>query len=382
MKFLNKILFFLFFIISARNVAAQKSKNYFLFVGTYTSGKSEGIYVYNFNTDSGKTNYINSVKTSNPSYLAVAANKKFIYAVNENADSTRFTKTGSISAFSFNKKNGLLQQISKQESGGKHPCYVAIDKTGKWLVAANYSSGSFAILPIQKNGELAPAVQTIQHAGKGAIASRQDGPHAHSAFFSADNKTLYVQDLGIDKIMVYNFDATSGKAVAANIPFFETKSGSGPRHLDFHPSGKYMYVIEELTNTVNVLEKKMDGSLQSIQNIPSVPENYQGPAGGADIHVSTDGKFLYTSNRGTSNTIGIFSIDQKTGKINLLAHQSTMGSSPRNFSLDPTGNFLLVANQQSDNIVVFKRDSKTGLLIYTGHQINVANPVCLKWMAH
>jgi len=380
MKTFNKFLLVAIFIAAAFHLHAQEAKDYYLLIGTYTSGKSEGIYVYNFNTKDGSCSLANKAKTSNPSYLAVAPNEKFIYAVNEKADSTRFTTTGSVSAFSFNKKNGAMQEISTQSSGGKHPCYVSIDKTGKWLAAANYSDGSFAVLPINANGTLDAPSQVIQHTGKGKDEKRQAGPHAHSASFSPDNKLLFVQDLGIDKVMFYRFDETTGKLTTPEVPFFEAAPGAGPRHIDLHPTKKIVYLIEELSNTVTVF-KEEDHKAVSIQTISSVPADYKGPSGAADIHVSPDGKFLYTSNRGSSNSIGIFSIDAETGKLRLVAHQSTMGEVPRNFSLDPTGNFLLVANQVTDNVVVFKRDIQTGLLSATGYQISVPNPVCLKWVS-
>jgi 6-phosphogluconolactonase len=376
--FLKKLFAFTCSVIVAAQLNAQK-ESYYLLIGTYTSGKSEGIYVYNFNTNAGECSYVNKVKTSNPSYLATSSNGRFVYAVNEKADSTRFTTTGSVSGFSFNKQNAAMKEISTQSSGGKHPCYVSLDKTGNWLTAANYSDGSFAVLPIKKDGTLDTPYQVIQHVGKGKDEKRQAGPHAHSTIFSPDNRSLFVQDLGIDKLMLYNFNEQTGQVTPAEIGNIETTSGSGPRHIDFSSNKKIIYVIEELSNTVSVWEKKDDKWI-SIQSISSVPAGYTGGTGGADIHVSPDGKFLYTSNRSTSNTIGIFSIDDKTGKLKLVGHQSTLGKTPRNFSLDPSGNYLLVANQDSDNIFVFKRDLKTGLLNATGYQINVPNPVCLKWI--
>lgn len=361
-------------------IQAQKANHAYLIIGTYTAGKSEGIYVYDFDEATAKLTYVSKVKTSNPSYLAVATNEQFVYAVNEKSDSTRFTTTGSISAFSFDNKDGSLKELNTQSSGGKHPCYVTIDKTGKWVIAANYTSGSLAVLPIKENGLLDTPIQVIQHVGSGADKARQQGPHVHSVVFSNDNKTLFVQDLGIDKIMLYHFDATTGKLTEALQPFIQSKPAAGPRHFEFHPSGKFGYLIEELSNTVSVLAKDENGIYQAIQTISSVPKNYKGGAAAADIHLSKDGSFLYASNRGESNTIGIFSVDNLTGKLTLIGHQPVLGIMPRNFVIDPTGNFLLVANQQSNNITVFKRNTNTGLLTFTDVQIEVGNPVCLKWV--
>jgi 6-phosphogluconolactonase len=302
-----------------------------------------------------------------------------VYAVNENADTTKFGVTGHIAAFAFNKATGKLSFLNTQESGGKHPCYVAIDKTGKWVFAGNYSSGSVAVLPVKPNGMLDSAKQVIQHEGGSVVEGRQDEPHVHATFLSRDNKTLYVPDLGIDRLMIYKFDSKSGKLSEAKMPFMITEPGSGPRHFDIHPNGKYAYLMQELTGIVSVYRILKDGSLESIQDISGLPREYIGPVGSADIHVSPDGRFLYCSNRGESNTLGIFQINPQTGTLAWVGEQPTMGKTPRNFNFDPTGNFLLVANQNSNEIVIFKRDKQTGLLEDTGKRISVSKPVCLKW---
>lgn len=347
---------------------------HYLLVGTYTSGKSEGIYVYRFNSQTGEFSYVSKAAASNPSYLAVSPDEKFVYAINEDA-----SDKGSISAFAFNKENGSLQPLNKQSAGGDHPCHVAIDKAGKWVVSSNYSGGNFSILPVGKDGSLQPALQTIQHEGTSVDKKRQDKPHVHSANFSPDDKFLFVQDLGIDKIMAYAVDPATGKLSPAPTPFTTTTPGSGPRHFDFHPNGRYAYLMEEMSGNVTAYQYKK-GQLKQFQTISAIPAGYTGPVGSADIHVSPDGRFLYASNRGESNTIAIFSIDKKTGKLTIAGHQSTLGKTPRNFNFDPSGNFLLVANQNSHNIVIFKRDPATGLLQETGKQIEVGNPVCIKWI--
>ena len=378
---MKSILIFLLLSLSfSLSLCSQKTKDQFLVIGTYTSDKSDGIYVYKFNTETGENSFVSSVKTSNPSFLAISPNRKFVYAVNEDADSTRFTVTGHIAAFSFNKTTGQLTFINKQESGGKHPCYVSVDKTGKWIFAGNYSSGSLAVLPIKSNGSLDSATQVIQHEGSSVVAGRQDEPHVHATFLSPDNKMLYVPDLGIDKVMIYNFDLKKGKLKVATYPFVMTEPGAGPRHIDIHPNGKYAYLMEELTGSVSVYRITKGGYLDLIQNISGLPRDFTGIVGSADIHVSPDGKFLYCSNRGESNTIGIFSINKSNGQLQWIDHQSTLGKTPRNFNFDPSGNFLLVANQNSDEIVIFKRDKQTGLLTDTGKRINVSKPVCLKWI--
>ncbi|HEY5968803.1 MAG TPA: lactonase family protein [Chitinophagaceae bacterium] len=377
---IKSLLVFLVLCLSV-NLSAQKSKEQFLIIGTYTSGTNDGIYVYKFNTETGENSFVSSVKTSNPSYLAISPNQKYVYAVNENADSTRFTITGHVAAFSFDKTTGKLNFINKQESGGKHPCYVSIDKTGKWVIVGNYSSGSLAVLPVRSNGSLDSAVQVMQHEGSSVNSERQEGPHVHATVLNRNNKTLYVPDLGLDEVKLYNLDNKTGKLKEFVPPFIATEPGAGPRHIDIHSNGKYAYLMEELTGSVSVYEIEKNGYLSLIQNISGLPRDFDGAIGSADIHVSPDGKFLYCSNRGESNTIGIFSINKNNGQLEWIDHQSTLGKTPRNFNFDPTGNFLLVANQNSDEIVIFKRDKETGLLTDTKKKIRVSKPVCLKWLA-
>jgi len=368
----------LFLCLFFFNVAfAQTNAN--LLIGTYTSGKSEGIYVYAFNTETGDSKKLSSIQTPNPSYLAVSPDQKIVYAVAETDEAKKEGTGGAISAFSFNHANGSLNLINQQFSQGKNPCYVSVDKTGKWVFAGNYSSGSAVLFPVRADGGLETAKQVLQDKGTGPNKDRQKGPHVHSTVLSPDNKFLFTPDLGLDKVMIYRFDEKNGTLSPAATPFAASVPGSGPRHFDFHPHKKYAYLIEEMSGTVVVFKYKK-GKLAPIQRTTTLPTNFKGVIGSADIHVSPDGKFLYASNRGESNTIAVFSIDAKTGKLTAIGHQSTMGKTPRNFNFDPRGNFLLVANQNSDDIVIFKIDRKTGMLADTGKRINVPNPVCIKWI--
>lgn len=350
------------------------SQEYYLLVGTYTSGKSEGIYVYKFNAASGDAALVNKAPASNPSYLAVSKNNKFVYSVFEDGDDK-----GSVAAFEFNKKDGSLKFLNKQTSGGDHPCYVSIDGSGKWVAVANYSGGNFSLLGVSPDGYLRAAERTINHSGSGPDKERQDKPHVHSTVFDPGDDHLLVQDLGTDKIMVYDFDNKKGELKAAKIPSYSAVGGSGPRHIDFTPNGKFVYLMEEMSGHVSAYSYSK-GKLQFIERVSAVKEGYKGPVGSADIHVSPDGKFLYASNRGDENDIAIFAIDKSTGKLTLKGHQPVLGKTPRNFSLDPTGQFLLSANQNSNDIVVFTRDKETGLLTDTGKKIEVDKPVCLKWI--
>ena len=357
-------------------LALSAQENY-LIVGTYTGGKSEGVYVYKFSSSNGEYKEISHVKTSNPSFVAISPDQKYVYAVHEDAASDG--KGGEISAFAFNKTTGTLTYINEQPTKGDHPCYVEVDKTGKWVIAGNYSSGSLSVLPVKPGGGVGEPVTTIQHEGSGVNKQRQDKPHVHCTLLSKDNKFLFVPDLGMDKVMIYAFDAKTGKLTAAKQPFAKSVDGSGPRHFIFHPTNKYAYLVEELTGTVVAFQYN-NGTLRNIQRISSMPAGDTSFAGSADIRVSPDGKFLYASNRSTSNTIAIFKINQQDGKLTPIAHQSTMGQTPRNFNFDPSGNFLLVGNQNSDQIVIFKRDKTTGLLNDTGKRIDVGKPVCLRWI--
>lgn len=363
----------------ALTLTSNAQKEPYLLVGTYTSGTSEGIYVFRFNTDSGTFQPVSHVKTSNPSFLAVTPNEKYVYAVNENADSSKYMVGGSVAAFSFDKKTGVLAPINTRESGGKHPCYVSVDKSGKWVFAGNYSSGSFAMLKIQPDGGLDAPKQIVQHEGSGVNSDRQSGPHVHATVVSPDNKYLMVPDLGLDKVMIYGLNTKSGSITPAKPPFQMTEAGAGPRHLDFSPNGKFAYLMEEMSGSISVYAYSK-GTLKLIQNISALPVDFTGDVGSADIHVSPDGKFLYASNRGGSNNIAIFSVDAKSGELRAIGHQPTLGNGPRNFNFDPTGNFLLVANQNTDEIVIFKRDKVTGLLNDTGKRIGVSKPVCVKWI--
>ena len=371
--------YFLYFLIPFVSLSSAAQNDYYLLVGTYTSGTSHGLYVYDFNTTNADSRITDSAKVANPSYLAVSPNGKYVYAVSEVAGAGN--DGGKLASFSFNKISGALTPINQQLSNGTNPCYVAVDKTGKWAAVGNYTSGTLSVLPILPDGSLNKAVTSIQHTGQSVNTERQNSPHVHSTVFSPDNKFLFVPDLGLDKLMSYRFNNKSGTLKENTPAFAMTKPGSGPRHFDFHPNKTFAYLVEELTGGVSAYRySSKTGRLDLLQNISTLPPEYLGYAGSADIHVSPDGKFLYASNRGESNTIAIYSIDQKSGRLTVVGHQSTMGKTPRNFNFDPGGNFLLVANQGTDEIVIFKIDRSTGLLTDTGKRIKVSKPVCLKWI--
>lgn len=353
----------------------SEAQKFHLLIGTYTGTGSKGIYVYNFDAATGKAKWIsNTDSAANPSYVTASADEKYVYAVNETGRET----PGSVSAYTFNKNTGKLKFINNQVTGGDDPCYVSVTKNNKWMVVANYTGGSAAVFSINKNGSLKPYAQLMQDEGGSVNKERQEKAHVHSAVFSPDEKYLFTPDLGGDKVMIYKFNGSSNKPLSkARPPYVSTEPGSGPRHFTFHPNGKLAYLIEELSGTV-VGYKYASGKLHAFQTIATHPANYKGVIGSAEIYISPDGKFLYASNRGDENTITIFSIDQNTGRLKLKGYHSTQGQTPRNFTIDPTGNYLLVANQNTDNIVILKRDKQTGLLKSTGIQIKIPKPVCLQ----
>ncbi len=365
---------------SLRGQTVQESKEYYLYVGTYASGRSEGINICRFDATSGDLTLLDVVVgVANPSFLAIDFTYRFLYAVTE---VSRFDGQagGAVSAFSIDAKTGGLTFLNQTFSHGASPCYVSVDRQGKWVLAANYSSGNCCVLPVQEDGRLGDATDIVQHSGSGADPRRQSGPHAHSILFDAANRFVFAPDLGIDKIMIYRFDATAGKLLPNDPPFAQVKPGAGPRHFDFHPSGKYAFSIHELDSTMaSYAYDEAKGSLQEIQIVTTLPEGFTGDNTCADVHVSPNGKFLYGSNRG-HDSIVIYAIDENDGKLTYVGHESTRGSTPRNFNIDPTGNFLLAANQNSNSIVVFHIDAQTGKLEFTGNSIEVSRPVCLKFM--
>ncbi len=360
-------LFTLLIILLPFSLMAQRPIGYHLLIGTYT----KSMHVYNFNMETGALSPLSTIDgLDNPSFLI--ADRTAVYAVGEAGGG----KTGNVYAFGWS--GNQLQLKNTQPSGGTSPCHITIDKAGWNVIVSNYSNGSISVLPILRDGSLGNPLQTIQHTGSSIVESRQKGPHAHSATFSPDGKQVFVADLGIDKIMIYDYHPDNREAPLspAAIPFVATKPGMGPRHFTFHPNGKYAYVVGELNGEVTVYQYK-DRTLKPIQSLSSAPD--ANPKFGlADVHISPDGAFLYLSDRSTQNYLAIFKINKKTGELSFVGHQPTLGKTPRNFLIDPSGKYLIAANQDSNNVVVFKRDLASGKLSPTGQEISVSKPVCLQ----
>ncbi len=355
---------------------ANKDKRYYnLLVGTYTSGSSEGIYVYQFDTQTGDIKHKFTAKDiENPSFLTVSHDNQYVYAVNELSGE----KPGAVSAYKFDSKTGAMEFINKQPSGGGDPCYLTVNERNSHLFVGNYSGGNLSVIPLISAGALATPVQTIQHEGESANKQRQEKAHVHSTVFSPDQKHLFVGDLGTDKINIYKYRRknVSTPLTPAKTPYVEVAAGSGPRHLIFNNKGKYAYLVLELTAEVAVFEHQK-GALKHVQTIAMTGEGFDGEVGAAEIKLSPDEKFLYASNRGEANEIAIYKVNEADGKLALAGIQSLPGNTPRNFMIDPTGNYLLVALQGSNSIVVYNRNPETGLLTITDKSVEVGTPVYL-----
>jgi len=314
-----------------------------------------------------------AVKSDNPSFLALTKDGNYLLAANETID-PKGNKMGYIESFACSGDMNMLTPVNKVSSGGAHPCYVSVNAEG-YVLAANYTGGSVALFKMGDKGKLSAAVDVQQHHGVGPNKERQEGPHVHSAFFEPGTNRIFVADLGTDAVSVYHLDKIKSKLVPDSNPEIKLYPGSGPRHLAFHPKMKILYIVNELSNSVTVVSLNKDGSYSLIETVAAIPGDYKKPNTCADIHISNDGRFLYVSNRGL-NSIAIFSVNQESGKLTMIAQEQTKGENPRNFTLSPDENYLLVANQTTQNIVAFKRDKSSGKLSYMD-QIQAHMPVCL-----
>ena len=359
------------------NAWSNQNRELTLYVGTYTSGKSEGIYVYRMDPATGALTRFSSTMSVNPSFLTIDKSKRYLYAVNEVGEYAG-KPGGGVSAFKI-VDGGGLRLLNEQATLGADPCYVTIDRRRKNLLVANYTGGSVTVLPIRSDGTLGMATDVKQHEGSGP-KEQQKGPHAHCVILDRSERHAFVADLGIDKVMIYRFDSAKGKLLPNNQPFAELKAGAGPRHLTFHPNGKFLYVISELDSTITAFDyDERNGTLAHIDTVSTLPSDFSGVSYCADVHILSSGRFLYGSNRG-HNSIVVFEIDQRSGKLKLVEHVSTQGDWPRNFVIGPADVTLWVANQRSDNFVGFGIDSRTGHLTPLNVIEQIPSPVCLKFL--
>lgn len=370
-------------LLSAIPMLAQATvpvDSLFLIIGTYTqNGTSEGMYVYSVDTANGHFNF-NHISTAsgmvNPSFFVVAPHKRNIYAVSETGDEN---SGGGVYSLSFDPSTGKLVLLNQQPSGGGAPCFINIDSAALNVLVANYDGGSLSVLPLRPDSTVAAPVQTIQHTGSGTLKGRQDEPHVHALIFSPDRTQLFVTDLGTDRIMIYDYKPENGiiPLSPSEQSYTPVQPGGGPRHFIFHPNGKHAYVVLELSGQVLAFDYA-DHKLTPVQILSTAPATYKGKNfSSADIHMSPDGKFLYVSNRGDLNNLAIFRI-AANGRMTLVGHQSSGGIEPRNFLIDPSGKYLLAANQKSNNVVVFKRNMTTGRLTRLPQELQVPSPACIQ----
>lgn len=360
---------------------------YNLLVGTYTGSGSDGIYVYRFDTDSGRVSPVSSAKAENPSYLVASRDGRHVYAVNElPGDAGPASVRGGVSAFDFDAKTGALKFVNRVSAQGNDPCYLSLSPDGRYLVVANYSvasdpGGSFSVFPVEATGALGAAVLNVHHEGTGPVKGRQDGAHVHSTVFSPDGKYLFVQDLGADKLYSYRYtpDGSRGLIGLTESRYTLAKAGSGPRHLVFGANGRFAYVTNELNASVDVYRYD-DGRLAHVETVPMTAPGFAGKVGGGALHLSPDGRFLYATNRGDANDIVIYAVNAADGKLTLVGRQSSLGKTPREFAIDPSGKWLIVGNQDSDSMFVFRRDIASGRLEPNPARIRIDKPVDFKFV--
>lgn len=365
---------------AARPSHPAPPKNELVFVGTYTAHTSQGIYAYRLNEATGRMTLLGlAAKTDNPSYVIVDPTGRYLYAVNE-TDTYQGEKSGAISAFAIDRKSGKLTFLNQVASKGAAPCYLSLDKTGKYLFVANYNGGNIAVFPVLPDGRIGAASDFIQHTGSSVNKARQEGPHAHWIGPAPDNRFVLNTDLGLDKLFVYRFDAAHGKLSADQPPYAGVQPGYGPRHVAFSRNGRFVYLINEMGSAIVVFSyHPAGGALHQVQSLSTLPPDFKGENTGAEIEVSPSGRFLYASNRG-EDSIVVFSIERRTGKLTPLERVSTQGKTPRQFAIDPDGRYLFVGNQNGDNVVGFRINQQTGKLTPTGQVLQLSTPVCVTFM--
>jgi 6-phosphogluconolactonase len=359
--------------------AATVPETVWVYVGTYTGGRSKGIYRFALDTQTGAPHSLGlAAEIVSPSFLALHPSQPFLYAVNE-MGTFQGKPSGAVSAFSIERETGELQLLNQAAAGGSGPCHLVVDLRGRHVLVANYGSGSVAVLPIREDGHLQEAVSVVQHEGASQHPQRQTAPHAHGMYLDQAQRYALVPDLGLDKVLVYRFDESAGTLSAQDPPGIALPPGAGPRHLAFHPNGRWVYVINELNCTISPFRYRAPlGTLEALPAVSTLPDgvSLQPRFTTAEVAVHPSGKFLYGSNRG-HDSIVVFSIDPTSGLLTWLQHEATQGKTPRHFQIDPGGKFLLAANQDSDSVVVFRINLETGNLTPAGHTLEVPAPVCI-----
>ncbi|TVQ01912.1 MAG: lactonase family protein [Balneolaceae bacterium] len=355
--------------------------NEFIYVGTFTGDESEGLYVFTFDRQNGTMTHLQTVTNRpGPNFQAIHPNKRFLYSVSGD----RFSENepyGTLSAYNIDQETGMLELINEQSVQGRGTAHVSVDPLGEFVYVSNYSEGNVVVFKIREDGSVTEAVDSAYHEGSSVNERRQRAAHVHSVIPSADGRFIYVSDLGIDKIKIYKVNRDTGELTPADTPYFANEPGAGPRHFVIHENGRFAYSVEELTVTVAALRVDSEtGALHQIERYSLLPEGVEpdDSMSGADLHISPDGRFLYASNRGGGqDLIAIFEIGTENGELNIVGHEPTRGVHPRNFMVDEKGEYLMVANRDGDHVVIFHRDSQTGLLEFTGNETRVPVAVCV-----
>ena len=351
--------------------------DYFVYIGTYTGPKSQGIYLYKLTTATGKLTPLGLAGESiQPSFLAIHPNHRYLYAVNE-IGNYQGQKSGSVSSFSIDRKTGKLTLLNIVPSGDPSPAHLIVDRTGKYLLVANYGIGSVAAFPILANGSLGKATAFLPLTGHSVDPKRQQSPHAHSIYMSPDNRFAISPDLGTDHVNIFRFDATKGTLTPNQPPFGKVPDGSGPRHFAFAPNGKFGYAIEEMGSSLTAFSyDPAHGVLTPLETVSTLPSDFKGHSDCAELFFHPSGRFLYGSNRG-HDSIAVFAIDPVKGTPAPIQFVPTEGKTPRGFAIDPTGSYLIAGNMDSNTLVVFRIDAKTGRLTPTGQKEEIQEPVCV-----
>lgn len=358
--------------------AAAADEPLFVFVGTYTKEGSRGIYLFEMDRESGKLAERRlAAEAENPSFIAVHPSGRFLYSVGE-ISNFEGSPAGAVSAFSFDSARGKLVLLNQQSSGGAGPCHVSLDPEGKVVLVANYGGGNVSTFPVNNDGSLGERGGFMQHAGSGPDEKRQQGPHAHSINTDASGRFALAADLGIDQVLIYRLNTSDGGLEPADPPAAALAGGAGPRHLAFHPNSRVLYVINELDSTITAFTfDPASGAISELQTISTLPAGFGGVNHPAEVLVHPSGEFLYGSNRG-HDSLAIFAIGED-GRLKAIGHESTRGKNPRNFGIDPSGRFLIVANQDSNSVVSFRVDPDSGRLMATGDVHEVSMPVCVRF---
>lgn len=353
-------------------------KEFFVYFGTYTKTRSKGIYRSRLDVATGRLSAAElAIAARDPAFLAVHPNGGYLYAIDERSDPARTPGKG-LAAYAIERGTGKLTLLNEQEVGGPGPCHLAVDHAGRSVLVANYSGGSVAAIALQSDGRLGELRNVIRHRGASVHPTRQKQPHAHAVTIAPDNRFMLTADLGMDRVLVYPLDPAQDGIIANAAQSVALPPGSGPRHLAFHPNGKFVYVINELLCTLAVFSYgARDGQLREMQSLSTLPagEAVKQGTSTAEVVVHPSGRFVYGSNRG-HDSIAVFAADVTTGKLTHVANEPTLGRTPRHFAIDPTGAWLLAENQGSDTVVVFRIDLQTGKLRATGQILDVPVPVC------